>query len=499
MRRAPLVITCLLAVLVPAVLARADSWRPVDEHWYVLEIDGAKAGWMSVVTEEDGVRYRTVSESELRFGRAATRTEIALRSSFVETLDGEPVEVTFRQRMSRETVESSWRFTPEGVEQRMRQGGRETTRRLSAPEGAWLPPRAAWRFRNERREADAATIEYRTIDPQNGLAPLAVRMDRVGEGEFEAGGRLVPVTVWTTSTPTIREAEEHYTADGFLVFQRIETGLGRLVTRLTTRRDATAPVRGGGPEIMAQTFVRPDRPISNVGRATRARYRLRITTGDLPALPDAGAQQVEDGDTPDVAVIAVDLARSAAADGAPADAAPPLLEPSAMVDADDAIVRRLAARAVRRAGDAPRDRAEAMRRFVHRHISRKGLATAFATASETARTRAGDCSEHAVLLCAMLRADGIPARVATGLVYVDRFAGRQGIFAWHMWTQALVDGAWVDYDATLDRRYHAGHLLISTSTLADGAANADLASLLTLMGRLEIEVLEIGYDRAGAP
>ena len=146
-----------------------------------------------------------------------------------------------------------------------------------------------------------------------------------------------------------------------------------------------------------------------------------------------------------------------------------------------------------RAGDDPLEKAEALRRRVHRHISSKGLQTAFASASETAKTRTGDCSEHAVLLAAMCRAVEIPARVAMGLVYVDRFAGVSDIFGWHMWTQALVDGAWVDLDATLPVRYHAGHVLTSTSSLADETGSAGLMSILTVMGNLEIEVVEVSY------
>ncbi|MHC4106477.1 MAG: transglutaminase-like domain-containing protein, partial [Planctomycetota bacterium] len=153
-----------------------------------------------------------------------------------------------------------------------------------------------------------------------------------------------------------------------------------------------------------------------------------------------------------------------------------------------------AKRAARRAGDSALARAEAMRELVHDHVTEKDLDTAFASASETAKTKTGDCSEHAVLLCAMLRADGIPARVATGLVYVQWFLDERDIFGWHMWTQALIDGAWVDLDATLDRRYHAAHVLTATSSLDEPLGGADFASLLELIGNLEIEVLEVKYE-----
>ena len=48
----------------------------------------------------------------------------------------------------------------------------------------------------------------------------------------------------------------------------------------------------------------------------------------------------------------------------------------------------------------------------------------------------------------MLRSAGIPARGATGLVYVEGYQGAPHAFGWHMWTQALVDGVWFDLDAT---------------------------------------------------
>jgi transglutaminase-like putative cysteine protease len=139
-------------------------------------------------------------------------------------------------------------------------------------------------------------------------------------------------------------------------------------------------------------------------------------------------------------------------------------------------------------------RAQALRRFVHEHITAKNLDTAFATASETARMKRGDCSEHAVLLCALLRAAEIPARTASGLVYADAFAGERDLFGWHMWTQALIGGKWVDLDATLPVRYDAAHVLVGTSSLAEGMGDADLSHLLILLGNLEIEVLEVNGE-----
>ena len=64
-------------------------------------------------------------------------------------------------------------------------------------------------------------------------------------------------------------------------------------------------------------------------------------------------------------------------------------------------------------------------------------------------------------------------------------------------TIALIDGKWVDFDATLPVRHSAAHVLTGTSSLADGLGSTELSSLLVLLGNLEIEVLDVGYGNDG--
>jgi transglutaminase-like putative cysteine protease len=69
---------------------------------------------------------------------------------------------------------------------------------------------------------------------------------------------------------------------------------------------------------------------------------------------------------------------------------------------------------------------------------------AFSSALETLRAGYGDCGEHAVLLAALLRAAGIPARVVYGLVYVE---ARRG-YCYHAWVMAWA-GSWLWADPAL--------------------------------------------------
>src|SRR5205823_3136006 len=118
--------------------------------------------------------------------------------------------------------------------------------------------------------------------------------------------------------------------------------------------------------------------------------------------------------------------------------------PSEAVQSDDALIVSMAAEA---AGNLPpgRDLARALEKYVYRCISKKSFAKSFSTAAEVARSREGDCTEHAVLLAALARACRVPARPVVGLVYYPPAQG----FAYHMWAELYVEDHWLPLDATL--------------------------------------------------
>ena len=62
-----------------------------------------------------------------------------------------------------------------------------------------------------------------------------------------------------------------------------------------------------------------------------------------------------------------------------------------------------------------------------------------------------------------------------------------------MWTQALIDGRWLDLDATLPDfvgPFHAGHIATGTSAQEHGGMDAEWTSLVGLIGNVRIEIVE---------
>ena len=131
----------------------------------------------------------------------------------------------------------------------------------------------------------------------------------------------------------------------------------------------------------------------------------------------------------------------------------PELEPSAperyraasfVIDFDEPDVRALRDELVARHGAAPS--VDALRRFAGDSIPDKSLDRGFDLASRVARTGAGDCTEHAVLLTALARAVGRSARVAVGLLLARIDGSPQALG--HAWSEIHEGGRWLPVDAT---------------------------------------------------
>lgn len=142
--------------------------------------------------------------------------------------------------------------------------------------------------------------------------------------------------------------------------------------------------------------------------------------------------------------------------------------------------REITALAVRIAGNSrdPAVVAERINRWVHDSLEKK-ITISVPSAVQVLRTRSGDCNEHTQLYVALARAAGIPARVSTGLAFVN------GKFYYHAWPEVRLRD-WVAVDPTFGQfPADAAHLRFVRGGLARQG------ELLRLVGSLKVEVLNV--------
>lgn len=116
--------------------------------------------------------------------------------------------------------------------------------------------------------------------------------------------------------------------------------------------------------------------------------------------------------------------------------------------------------------------------YVAVSIQDRNTAT-FSSALETLRAGFGDCGEHAVLLAALLRASGIPARVVLGLVYMESLKGFYG----HAWVMAFDGSDWIFADPA----HNVFPACTNRIPLLIDDSGQQMIQIIKLLGKISIE------------
>jgi len=151
------------------------------------------------------------------------------------------------------------------------------------------------------------------------------------------------------------------------------------------------------------------------------------------------------------------------------------VEPTAFVQSDHV---RIAAQAheIVDSDDAPAAKAEKLVQWIYENIEKRPVLS-LPDAISTLENRVGDCNEHAVLLAALARAVGIPAKIEAGLVYLE------GRFYYHAWNLLFV-GEWVTADALF------GQMPVDVTHIRfTSGSQPDQLELMSIIGKIKLRVL----------
>ncbi|MDA1232081.1 MAG: transglutaminase-like domain-containing protein, partial [Planctomycetota bacterium] len=234
-------------------------------------------------------------------------------------------------------------------------------------------------------------------------------------------------------------------------------------------------------------------PLQSLGKRNVVRLMISVDASEQISLPSSDFQTVEQ--TASNSII-VKLTRPLTDADGTGLLAPPrnrtrpnkkYTDRSHWLDTRDDNVRRLAVMGGGAASE-PKEKCKRLASYINSHMRLAAFSTSLQPASEVAKSKQGDCTEYAVLLAAVMRSEGIPARVAVGFAYVPNPAS----FAPHMWTEAWINGQWIPFDATLGGEVNPmTRLKVSDSALSDDVTNGTLLfiPLLNFLGRATLEIL----------
>lgn len=153
------------------------------------------------------------------------------------------------------------------------------------------------------------------------------------------------------------------------------------------------------------------------------------------------------------------------------------LTPEPLIQSQDPRIVAQARQIIRRER-GPARVAALLTRWVHRSLLRTTPAGGSApSAVKVLEHKSGDCNEFTTLYVALARSAGLPARTASGLLYL------KGRFYYHAWAEIYLND-WVAVDPTFGQfPADAAHLRIAVGGLARQV------ELIPWIGRLKLEVL----------
>jgi len=500
--RAWIVVSALAVLVVLAVDARAAEQTTsarenvLRDDWMALYLRGQKIGYAhtrTVERQEDGrTLYLTNTFQKVSLGRSGTTVTVTVAEQVTEDAEGRLV--AFSQVMDQGFGKMRTQGQVLGDKMILTVGSVPTmrTRTVDAPRG--LCPWGVERLSRARGYEPGTSYSLTLFTPQaptrDVLAQVTVREVEPVQ-VFEVTKWLHPVDVVLSILPGVTTTQ-WVDDEGVVWLARAKLLVFEIEERKVSKSVALEPA--DPVEVMAASAIAPDRPIPNP-RGIRGLELLLSSTdpsGLGLELPSDPFQRVQERGGAVRLVL-----RKGEGDPARSYALPydgnqyaGLLKPTPWLEVEDPGVVSMSREALAGETDALRA-ARRIELYVSREIRHKTLGMGFATAAETARQKAGDCTEHAVLVAALARAAGMPSRVVCGLAYggpVPPDTVRK--FYFHMWAEVYV-GEWLPLDAALGG-HDPTHIAIVRSALDETQDLVDIAAgIVPLLGTGRIKVLRI--------
>lgn len=475
---------CVVLSVSLAVVVFAKS--TTETEYMAILLEGKKIGHAEHSRTIDGANVTTREHLSMTLGRGGQAVKIQTSETHLETLDGKPLGFEMLLSMSGMEQKRTGKIADGKVSVVVE--GMGTTQEMTAdwPEGALL--NQGLRLLQEKKGLTEGLEYEAAIFRPDMMAAITARVAVGKPASVDLFGRVVELTEVKV---TMQVPGQPITVTSFLdtELKALKTLVPMMnMTLEMVQCDKTFALRDDDVvDFLDRLSIKSPSELSDLSGKASIRYELLpVCDGDL-AIPTTANQTVQRENGRIIVTVEPFVPKSDTplpynGDNPGALAA---LKPGEYLQSDDEKVKDLAKAVVGDTTDALKA-ARQIESFVDGYITTKDLSIGYASAAEVARSRQGDCSEHAVLTAAMCRAIGIPARVVSGVVYVDSFIGQKSVFGGHMWTEVFVGDGWVGLDATrAPNGFGPAHI-----TLAVGDGNpSDFFSLVNTLGCFKIEKL----------
>jgi hypothetical protein len=470
--------TARIALCLAGAMLLSPAFAAPTVQIALIGQDGTSYGRSVFERRDDGATVRTRERSRLGISALGAREWRSSERSSSETADGRPLSQSQRSASGPAVAQAEARIR-DGEIRLSRREGMHTRRDVLAAPADLLVDAGLQRRIAEQASDSPWQFEYSEIDLTTARI-VAVRLSSSGRAD---GDRL----------ELLRES----TLDGNLQRQRLYWSLSqrRLLPSWEiagARFDSHACAQNCDPpahyyDLLGGLVLPSPYRFPVAARRRTLRYVFESAAGTAPPLPTTGEQAVVQRGRRSIVTICPDCGEETAPD---ADALARYRAANAWVQSDHPALRSLSREA--RANGSIEARMHKLVRFVQSYMTGERRSLGYASALQAAESRSGDCTEFALLLAALARAQQIPTRVVGGLVYSSHFTDKGEVFSPHAWVQVWNGSRWISFDAGLGD-FDSTHVVLA---IGDGSAG-DYAGLLRQVRGLRL--MDAGFIAARTP
>jgi hypothetical protein len=412
------------------------------EQWYTLSVDGNRVGYARLDVSQLRNERIYVEQVRIEITQFRRRSTIARNVRVERSAVGEPRKIVVDAHAGVDSGGWQGTFAPDLSRMIIAAVPGRPAVTIELPQGLQL------------QDQLALALEPLLSGQQTGLRIPMLDVSRAGWSWVRADVDGARIRLVKESGRGMDREDLWFDRAGRLL-RREQQFFGSVLTWEPCSEDCDASVEQPF-DPMNRLVVRSPYRIAHSATNGPIRYVISRSDGAAPQLVQTSEQAVVRDAQRAIVTICTTCG---VAEQATADELARFLAPNAWVQSSDRKVRALARRGGVR-GASPTMRMPHLVQSVREHMTGPVDYLGYATAVEALEHRSGDCTEFAVLLAALARAEGIPARIAIGLAYADRFSGKKEVFSPHSWVQVWDGKRWASYDAALDG-FDATHIAIA--------------------------------------
>jgi hypothetical protein len=452
------------------------SVASAETQYLGLYLQGNKLGYSAYTSGDGDLNGRKLKRSDTKTvmdtGLLGTAVTIEMSSTTWSTAEGRPVRMSFLMTSGGRDQKVEANFGEKEIQVQIENNGQKSVKTLPIPGDASVIDDPLTQVTAGTLTAGLASTFY-VLDPttvsllKNEVKVLGPSKVTVDGKEFDTTGVEI---IDPRSTMTV-----YLSAKGDLVKARGPMGIEMIPV---SKAVALAPPGKYAPgiDLAYATALRTDKPITEPDKLRS--LKLRVTAKNVRSVPSDDHQTAkQEGEGWVIEVHPPQVRQGASATIAnAAKQKPEWTNPSLYIPSDSPQFVEEARRIIGQKNDV-RGASLAIHRHVNAIMKPNAGIGVLRDASEVMKTKEGVCRDYAILTVTLLRAAGIPTRLASGLVNWD------GIFYYHAWAEVWDGTRWFGVDTTAEREQ------VSAAHVKLGGGNVEEAFTFTFLDGAKIEVL----------